>query len=597
VASEFDWSSFESVGEEEPQFQPEPQPPFKPLEEETAVASSPSGEFAWEQFEAVEPPSLPSTIGQEALEGVKGLGRIGARGGASLLAAPSKGIGGLLEFVSQFGTKGEPGEIKGAGTRFLQNVGSYLQKTGKEGQAFLKGKIEEALGESHSSFEESIARMTERTADIYGRGPFKGMAVPAIAGGTAGQIAEEAGASPEIQELTELVGVLGPDSVKGIISYLPKVLKEKSGLVLPQIVEKTKEGLKYITPKVFAGKKEKVYETVSKQAETLIKDLQREKLPLTTQLEKGVDVEGKLNKQFQDIEKISAQLPNKIESNYLSDYLNKIEKEIRSVPVETKEQEKILELVEKYRKKYGQPIGATRFYSPKEYVSQFRNINKDAKKLYETKLLTGEQKETIGFYEGLKKEITKTLEEGTPKSFSDLFKEANKDFAELSNISSFENIMDSISSKGIIDSSKLNRKLSSPKFSKMLRRQLGPEGFDRLKALSNDLTKVKDKLTLVEEVGVKDIVKSAATYKVLSLLGIPFAKAGQIGKKGTEIAYGYMLLNPKGYRDTTNLLKAIQSGSKKAIQFYLRRLDKHISEDKTFSIPPDNVNSQKEKKS
>jgi hypothetical protein len=582
MATNNPWQNYAVVGEEE----------------SSPTPGAPQGASPWSQYETVSPPGLGSEILEGTVEGVKGVGRIAGRSAASLVAAPAKGIGGILELLSQFGTEGEPGQVKGAGTRLLRNVGQYLQKTGKGGEKYLKDQIENALGKSYTSFEESLAGFGERVADIYGRGPFKGMALPAAVGGASGQIAEELGASEGTQAIAELAGIFGPDGAKAAVSLIPKALKEKSGLILPKIVEKTKEGFKAIAPKVFQGKKEKVYQGVSDQAKTLINKIQREKMPLTKKLEEGIDVEGILNKQLDEVQKIAGEMPHQIESNYLSDYLKKVKKDIRKSPVPTEEQDKILKLVEKYQKSYGQTEGGLRFYSPQEYLKQFRNINKDAKKLYETKLLQGEQRETIGFYEGLKKEISKTFELGTPKEFSDLFKATNKEFSELSNINRFETVMEGVTSNGVIDASKLSKKISSQKGSRLLRRQLGKEGFDHLKAISDDLVKVKDKLKLVDELGLGSLVKSAVAAGVLSKLGVPFAKTAQGGKKLLELGQGYMLMNPRGFRDTQNFLKALQSGSKKSIQTYLRRLDKHALEyqKENPSVYPYEQSAEPEKK-
>lgn len=556
MSSQFDWDSFSSFSEK---------------------SDSPSTGDFFDQFSTL-PSQQGGGIGEGIVEGVKGLGRATARSGASLAAGPIKGIGGILEFVSQFGTEGEPGQIKGMGTRFLSGLGKYLQRTGKEGQEFLKGKIEEVLGTPYSSFEESISRFGERVGDIYGRGPFKGMGGFSVAGGAGGQIAEELGASEPIQAIVELLSGGGKDIAKGVTSLLPKAIQEKSGLVLPRIVEKAKGAIRFLKPKSFAGNQEKVYENVSNQASKLINEIKSEAFPLSNQIEEGIDVSERLSKQLSDVEKIAAKMPNEIESKFLSDYLQKTRNRILESPVPTIEQEKILGLIDKFENKFGELPGGVRFYKPREYVKQYRNINKDAEKLYETQLLEGKQLETIGFYEGLKNEIVNTFETGTPESFSNLFKETNKAYSELANLNKFENVMANVTKEGVLDSSKLSSIFKSPKKNRMLRRQLGEEQFQKLRDISTDLSKVKDKLKLVDNFGLKDVIKSGATYGVLKMLGIPLAKPLQLAKKGTELLYGKYLLSPKGSRDVKNFLKAIQSGSEKSIKTYLRRLDKSVSE-------------------
>ena len=48
-----------------------------------------------------------------------------------------------------------------------------------------------------------------------------------------------------------------------------------------------------------------------------------------------------------------------------------------------------------------------------------------------------------------------------------------------------------------------------------------------------------------------------------------------------------MLMNPKGFRDVQNLLKAIQSGSKKVIRKYFLELDKNAQEFEKTSVVQD----------
>ena len=237
-----------------------------------------------------------------------------------------------------------------------------------------------------------------------------------------------------------------------------------------------------------------------------------------------------------------------------------------------------MNIINKFQTEYKQEAGGKRFYTPKQYVGQFRRINKDAKKLYETQLLQGKSLDTIGFYEELKGEISKTLEHGTPPEFSALFKETNSQYAELAKLDKFENFMGNITKDGLIDSTKLQNVMRSPTKSKALQRQIGKEGYSRLRLISQDLAKTQDKIHLIEDFGLTEMVKSGAVTKLLSKLGLKGLLPVQAGKKASEVAYGYFLLSPKGSRDFSNLLKAVQSGSKKSIETYLKRLDKNALE-------------------
>lgn len=537
--------------------------------------------FDWDQFEDAQmaaPTSTQQSMGTVAKEALKGLGRISGRGAASLLAAPSKGIGGALELLSKIYPEDEG--LRGMHRKGLESAGKFLQETGKGGEEHLKGLIEKALGKSYGSGEEALAEFTERAADIYGRGPFKGMGVPSVIGGAAGQTAKELGAPEEVQQAAELIGIAGPD-IKKATSALraAEKIKEKSGLIAPRIMHKTDKGWKFLKGKVFPGSKEKAYEKVSKQAEELIKAQKASALPLSKEIEKGINVESKLNNDLSKLNKLASKMDHRIESNLISDYLNKAEENIRKTPVPTKEGEEILGLISKFRDKYGE-IGGKRFYTPDEYVKQYRNINQDAKTLYERAYIEGKKKDVREFYRGLNDEIGKTLESGTPESFSNLFKETNAQYHELQKLNAFEGIMENVITNGVIDAKKFGNIFKSPSKSKLLRKQVGPKSFEQMRLISNDLEKVKDKLGLLDEFGAARMIKSVAVGGLLK--GLKLGKIGiplQAGKKASDIAYGYFLLNPQGQRDFRNFLKALESGSKKATERYLKTMDKHALEE------------------
>jgi len=561
MTTNFDWNSFKGV--DTPQ--------------QEAAPAMQQQDFSWDTMSGIQEKTMPEKALEVGVESLKGLGRIGARGVASLAAAPSKGIGGLLQLLSQMGTEGQPGEIKGAGTRMMRAAGDWFQKIGAEGQEQLKGQIENILGTSYGSGEEALAGFTERVADIYGRGPFKGMAIPAAVGGAAGETAKQLGAGEKGQQIAEIAGVLGPDMARGIASLLKKPTTAESGLQLPKLVEKTGEKLKGIKAKVFGGKKEKIYNEVSSKAEELIGKIKNERLPLAKEIEEGIDVAGRTQKNLESVQSISNKMTNKIQPTPISNYLNEMESKIQFGGVPTGEQEGILSLIDKYKGKFGELEGGTRMYTPSQYVKQFRNINKDLNNLYQTKFVHGERLDTMRFYEGLKDKITKTLEEGTPPSFTKLFKETNKDFSQLSRIDRFDKIMETVTDNGVISANKLNNYVTNPKKANILRKQIGQEGFDRLKLISKDLSKVKNKLKLVGEIGIPDLVKSSLTYGILRTLGVPsgITKGITVGKKLGELGRGYLLTSPQGARDVSNFLKAVQSGSKNSMRTYLLKMDRN----------------------
>lgn len=577
MTATFDWKKYEGQS---------------PQEVKSTPVQPQNTQFDWSKFEqasdydTIQPPqSFGDMLKEVSIEAPKGLARIGLRGGASLLAASTKGIGGLLNLLSKMGQEGKPGEIKGMGTRAIRSLGNWFQEQGEGGQQYLKDQIEKVLGKSYGSGEEALTGFIERAADIYGRGPFKGMAVPSITGGAAGEAAKQLGAGEEGQQIAEIGGVFGPDVIKGLTTIAKQLKASESGLILPKIVEQTGEKLRGLKAKVFGGEKERIYKNVSEQAENLINKIKNERLPLSKEIEEGIDVGARIQKNLEEVQSLANKMTNKIESKLISDYLNEIENKIKFGGVPTNEQEEILKLTNKYRNKFGELEGGTRFFTPAQYTKQFRNINKDLTNLYQTKFVHGERLDTMRFYEGLKDKITKTLEEGTPKPFSNLFKETNKDFSQSSRIDRFNQIMEKITDNGIINSKKLNNYMTTPRKANVLRKQIGQEGFDKLKLISKDLNKVQNKLNLIEELNLGSAIKSGMTMKILSMLKIPIGVPVHLTTKGAQLVRGYMLTSPQGARDITNLLKAMQSGSEKSIRTYLLKLDENAKKYEKSTYP------------
>lgn len=160
MTSNFDWSKYEEA---------------KPSSEQKVTPVEQDNTFNWKQYEQdstgqtyVPPKSFIEQSWEDIKQVPSGIARTTLRGGAALLSAPSKAIGGLLHALSSMGVDGKQGEVKGMGTRMVKAAGDYFQKLGKEGQDQLKQGIENILGKSYSTGEEAITKGVERIATIYG---------------------------------------------------------------------------------------------------------------------------------------------------------------------------------------------------------------------------------------------------------------------------------------------------------------------------------------------------------------------------------------------------------------------------------------------
>ena len=531
---------------------------------DTNVEATPS---KWDQYAVKEEPK--TDWAEEIKQTLLAWPRVAASTAGSTLTGTMKGIGGLLEMLSKIGEEGEPGEIKGMGTRAMRTAGQFLREGGQEAKETWQKGQEALLGQPASDIERSFTELGERWGDIISLpGMGKAAAAPAFLGATSAQAGKEFGVGERGQTLLELLGFGIKDLKKLGKLFTREAPKTVSGLELPRVAQREGKGFKFFKPIISEGRKKRVQEKLATQATELIGNIKKERLPVSEEIEKGIDVAARNEKLFEKVSGIAEKLPGKIESKHISDYLETVEKNILTKsPVPTQEEKQILKLIQEYKSAFGETEGGVRFYKPKEYLNQFRNINKDAKKLFETEFVHGKRLDTMNFYEGLKDSIEKTFEGNTPKEFSNLFKETNQEFSQLKRLEEFETIMENVSKDGILDPSKLETYIKNPKKANVLRKQIGKEGFEQMKEISKDLSKAKKNLGLIEEKGLLGIVKSPSTYLAPALQAFGMTKTAGLSLAPQIIKRirGWYLTNPAGKKITTNLLKAVRTGNEKAI--------------------------------
>jgi len=572
----FDWEQYDSL---DVSIDNDTEDKIITFKEEVKDSQNKSNDsFDWEQYETISTDTKTNTPTNTPKDLLKASGTVAGRGAISLGAAPFKTIGSILEIFSKLYPETEG--IIGLPQRAISNAGRYIREYGEKGEENLKNVLESYLGSSSSGIEESVAETLERIGSIYGSGPFKGMGVPSILGGASGQVAKELGFGEEVQTGAEIVGSAGKSLAKGAKALKSKKIVEKSGLILPRIVDKVKGKKTLFSPKAFKQSKEKLYDKINEQSLKLIKKIKNKSLPLSKQIEKGIDVEGKIQTQLKNVDKISSGLKNEIESTVIHKYLNEAQKKINKVPVPSEVKQEILSLIKKYKKKYSAKKGGYRFYTPKTYVKQFRANNENVRELYKKGLTSSGAEQINEFYQGLNDSITKTLEHGTPESFSKLFKMSNKNYSQLSKIRAFEAVLDTVMTDGIINPKKLTKILSNPKKSKFMNNVLGKTGVENLKLISKDLDKVKNNLKLIDTLGLNNFIKSSSLAYLFKSFGlgkiaIPIQATNKVG----QLALGKFLMSPKSTRDFRGFLKALESGKKDVIITALKRLDKTFEND------------------
>ena len=514
----------------------------------------------WDQYVTKEEPTLKERAKEVPVEAVKGLGRLTARGAASLLAAPSKGIGGLLTLISKLGEEGRPG------TQMLQSAGQYFTGLGEQGQAQLKGGIEKLMGTSYGSGEEALTKFTERVADIYGRLPLKGMAVPSILGGAGGQVAEEMGAPPEVQMLAELAGMTTQDIGRGLSSLIKKPIgvkaiapaKEAIGVTLPKIAEKERKISKVLKPTVLPGAVAKAERKLLQEGEEALQAIKRTKLPIAQQIEEGKPVEEITNKMFKKISSDAETLPGPINTdNMIKAIESKLIKYKKARTPSTTEAQAI-----KSGESLIKDLRAGDM-SMKELVAQYRSNNKTSKSLIEKTLTEGKQPESLEVYQSFNDAIAKEIEKHPEATtlFKRLFKTSNANFTQLRKIDQYESIIKSaVDANGVFSPKKFSRVFKDPGKVRRLNKIVGIDGVNNLKKVSGDLVNAQDALSKIDPLKMKDVFLGSPL--LLKYLGIPGGKAVTAAvtlKRGADVAYGYYLMRPQSRVLLNKVTKSIKA--------------------------------------
>lgn len=453
----------------------------------------------------------------------------------------------------------------------LPQIASYLDQPLAWEDA-LKRQLEKTIPVPETYGEQTSEKGGQQLFNFLSFGVKPQAAIPGVLGGLGAETTAEMAYPQMSEEAKGAFGLLGqlPGLLHGEFATTTKPSVSKSGLELPQIAEKE---YKYLPPKVLPGKKEKIMGKLAQDATKLTEEIKKREIPIAKEIEQGIDVEARNEANFEKVNNIAKKLPDKYETNFISDYLNNVTDEINKV-VPTEEQEDILKLAEKFRKRYGELPGGKRFYSAEDNLDQFRRINKDLKKLYQTKFVHGESLDTMHFYEGLKNAIKQTFDTYAPKEFSNLFKETNKDFSSITKLNKFDLLMQSVSDeKGALVPSKLDKFIKNSKKQDLLRQQIGVQGLEDLKDISQDLSKAEKNLGLLKSPSFTDILSTHTANALLNFLSIPIVAPVKMTKEALEYARGFMLTRPQGKKDVVNLLRAIRSGKEKVIKASLLKLD------------------------
>ncbi|KKN10543.1 hypothetical protein LCGC14_1035630 [marine sediment metagenome] len=545
--------------------------PFRFIEEEEAVEEAPaSGKF---RFVKTKKPKLapgyiraPVKAASEFFGGVVGAGpelavsaaqaqpgieqaeqaaRPGFLGGAGLEPAPERGLLNLLSLIGQ----------------------SELVK--KLTPSSLQKRFAETTDEQFEP-QTSVERIIARAARAGGSGvPFGLPGVVGAAGGLAGGIAEEAGAGPGVQTVSELAGLGLGGVAKKIAGTVPKAIKKPSGLPVRKF-EKIKK-----PTKVFPGTARKAIKEIETDFKKLTSDLQTKTNRSYRALTEDPTFKSTVSDLFETVEKSASQIPESVSGRPIAQrlFIERTKIAQKGITKSSAEKVKDSEL-----RKYSTAL-KDKNVTATQLLEQYRKNNQELSKLfpYGDRAL-----ENIGKREALEsynKAIASTIGENFKGTeFEDLFKFTNKRWSEIKKIETVDKFLDALFSDNKINFNQAEKAISDPKKAGRLKNALGKEGYAEFKQLNKDLLSQKDALKLLKARG---FTGDEVPKRILTHLIVPRSAKALLGKDFVSKIWRMNLSKPQYIREWRKGLSLFKKGRVKQALGVLNKLDEstHPSHD------------------
>lgn len=212
------WSQFEVV---------------KPAKATAAEVEATPSDY-WSQFEVVEPTraqTSESKIEAGIRQSLRATPRIVGKGVSSVLAGPSKGIGGVLDLLSKGFAAGEQPGFEGSISEPIKKAADWFQQTGEGGEEYLNSQFKRLLGDAEGPTEESLTGAVQRFGNLLPM--FAANPAKAMAGAIMGEVGNRAGLPEYVNSFLELITAGSTDKLKSFFSNI-----KKSPLTIAQQLEK-----------------------------------------------------------------------------------------------------------------------------------------------------------------------------------------------------------------------------------------------------------------------------------------------------------------------------------------------------------------------
>lgn len=357
----------------------------------------------------------------------------------------------------------------------------------------------------------------------------------------------------------------GSISATQALKNLPKLTKETlpSGLTKPRAIEAKH-------PRLGTLSKERqgaVIEKLNKEASNLSKKSLETHVPISKQLEEGVDFEGKFNKGFGDIEKMAEKANPAIEITPISKLMTDTRKKYRGIPELHPDAKKIMNEAKAFSKRPPEDLHTA--------LKVYRSNNQKKRQIYETAHLTGRQREYVKFLDDYNRAIADSFKKSLPEdsAWLKMFTDLNKEYK---NVQDARKTMYQL--RGILSEkptpAQINRLATDTQVQKRLSLSMGEQGAKEITQIAKDLKRAVD---AIKKIPVRELSKfdhAFPLYFFIPWIGKALGLAK--GIKFARYGYGWLLSTPARRAHLDKSIKALSAGNLKEYTHETNELKKEL---------------------
>lgn len=300
-----------------------------------------------------------------------------------------------------------------------------------------------------------------------------------------------------------------------------------------------------------------------------------------TNLKNVPGFKDQVGKTFEKVEELAEGLPKNVLTTPIKQALRK---QIEKKTVRGFSDSEVEKTYRKFMKEHHKNITNDTFISPKQLIEQYRKNNKELGKLYEPGKSRGFNEAKTHALIDYNKEIAATIERKYPKqAFSKLFKESNKQWAE---IESFEKVTSTLDKffDGKLNFNEVRKAISSNRFQKSLLTLNGEEGQKAFNTLNKDLLSTEKAHSLLKKAKEKGVAESILKHGKLFLISPWLSKAKLLGTfagRRVKNIWQRGLSSPAYMTDWKKGINLMKKGEYRDAGIIFNRLYKEVEEEES----------------